>query len=1266
MLLRGLHIVSKQLSYLLVIVSLLLLVVAGSVYWISDAIEQRQDEIASWVGKQLGYPVTIDSAGIQWIGLMPKLHVNQLSLHSQDNKQVLLSLESLYLGLDTIESIQKASPVLNDITLTGLELSLIRTEQGELAVRGFNSTKHAKNNLGWNDWAGLLNRFHFNAITLEYIDHSTPSLSGRYYLMNGVMRHDASQWKTSATIQLPETLGQLVQLEAELDIIDKRFQLSPWKGTIKAEQLSLPQQEGGFIWQDVSILQAEANIDISFSGKGNAIESVHSAVELANIELQSVEFNNVAPVMINQLMGQFDWQGQNQDSWNLSGQELALTINNEQWPSTNVMVKRIDDLWSFSSGYLRLSDMSLLADLSTYSPELIRQQKPAGDVESLLIDYSEQSGLVNLSFALQEGAFLPWQEMPGVTGLSVKVDWDNSLANIELNSQNLTIYADKWLDDAAFFDSVTGSLKFRQGDEAWSLHSEQFTIWNDDFNIQLDGSIEQSETGAIHNDLMLKLADVAANQWKKYVPSKLLSTGFKEWSDTAFVNGKIVDGVITLRGNLADFPYQETASDGAFDMTLNVENVQLHYAPEWPDIVNVNGEVTSSGDDILIQASQGIIAGFEFADVKTEISGLSSTAVLELDGLLIGSTKKAIDFVKTSPLKERFSKSLESLESSGDSDITLKLVVPLGNVDAVEASGNVSFKQSQLYYADFANAKVVDINGLLEFDNNGVKADAIKARLFNESISVNVDPKEQHTLVSILGRISTQELNALWPESVPTFITGKSAYQVDVLVKEKTRGDFYINYDLISDLKGIEIDLPAPFYKGPRQPQKFNASMEVMDSGEVYSFTHGQLLNMIAAPQGDSWRAGISFGASAAQLPSNAITVRGDLNHISVDDWLDWSEKQLPTENSSLVNLVDDVSMSITSLTGFGQQLTHLNYAINRDGQGWQITMNSDETGKGEIYWPTDFNGPVALNIKLERLKLLLAEKTDLVEKKETLALWPSMNLSIKSFIVDEQNLGELEAQAIRKNDMWSVHSASLISDAFTAEILSGKWQQSTTADNSEVELKLTSHDVAKVLAHFDYQESLEADNVELTASISWPDNPLNFSLGNSQAEVNFAVGKGKLIEVEPGAAGRIFGLMSFAALPRRLSLDFSDLFSKGYNFDSITGSFLLADGIATTDDFIIKGPPAIIEISGPIDLLNQHYDQKVKITPNVSSTLPLAGAVAGGPIGLGVGTAIMIADKLVGSLFGTNIVNLISYSYSLTGAWDDPQLEITVASDNK
>ena len=60
-----------------------------------------------------------------------------------------------------------------------------------------------------------------------------------------------------------------------------------------------------------------------------------------------------------------------------------------------------------------------------------------------------------------------------------------------------------------------------------------------------------------------------------------------------------------------------------------------------------------------------------------------------------------------------------------------------------------------------------------------------------------------------------------------------------------------------------------------------------------------------------------------------------------------------------------------------------------------------------------------------------------------------------------------------------------------------------------------------------------------------------------------------------------MFGLLSFQALPRRLKLDFSDIFDKGFGFDRIEGDFVISEGDAFTNDLSLKGTSATLQMSG-------------------------------------------------------------------------------------
>ncbi len=55
--------------------------------------------------------------------------------------------------------------------------------------------------------------------------------------------------------------------------------------------------------------------------------------------------------------------------------------------------------------------------------------------------------------------------------------------------------------------------------------------------------------------------------------------------------------------------------------------------------------------------------------------------------------------------------------------------------------------------------------------------------------------------------------------------------------------------------------------------------------------------------------------------------------------------------------------------------------------------------------------------------------------------------------------------------------------------------------------------------------------------------------------------------------------------LPRRATGDFRDVFSKGFQFDSITGSMAIERGVLASKDFHMNGPAADVAMNGQVDL---------------------------------------------------------------------------------
>ena len=206
------------------------------------------------------------------------------------------------------------------------------------------------------------------------------------------------------------------------------------------------------------------------------------------------------------------------------------------------------------------------------------------------------------------------------------------------------------------------------------------------------------------------------------------------------------------------------------------------------------------------------------------------------------------------------------------------------------------------------------------------------------------------------------------------------------------------------------------------------------------------------------------------------------------------------------------------------------------------------------------------------------------------------------------------------------------------------------------MKFSLTGNKASKVMEQFGFSgNNIKGGVTEINALLHWPNSPQLFDLKHLSGNLDLKIVDGRFKDIEPGA-GRIFGLLSVQSLPRRLSLDFKDLFKKGFSFDNIEGSFSIDGGHAHTDGLVMNGPSAKIEISGRTGLVAQDYDQKAIVSPALSNSIPVASALFG-PVGIGAGAVYYIGQKVFKSL-PERVDNFLKQEYSIEGSWKSPKIE--------
>jgi uncharacterized protein YhdP len=205
-------------------------------------------------------------------------------------------------------------------------------------------------------------------------------------------------------------------------------------------------------------------------------------------------------------------------------------------------------------------------------------------------------------------------------------------------------------------------------------------------------------------------------------------------------------------------------------------------------------------------------------------------------------------------------------------------------------------------------------------------------------------------------------------------------------------------------------------------------------------------------------------------------------------------------------------------------------------------------------------------------------------------------------------------------------------------------------AERTELEVRIRTDDAGRYLARFGHPDTIARGTAELDGKVNWlgPISAIDFP--SLTGEVTLHAAKGQFVKVKPGI-GKLLGVLSLQALPRRLTLDFNDIFSEGFAFDTIQGTASIAQGVARTQDLTMVGPAATVVLTGQADLARETQDLSVRVVPVVGDSVAAAAAVALlNPI---VGLGALLAQRLLKDPLG----QMLAFQYRVTGSWTDPKV---------
>ena len=197
---------------------------------------------------------------------------------------------------------------------------------------------------------------------------------------------------------------------------------------------------------------------------------------------------------------------------------------------------------------------------------------------------------------------------------------------------------------------------------------------------------------------------------------------------------------------------------------------------------------------------------------------------------------------------------------------------------------------------------------------------------------------------------------------------------------------------------------------------------------------------------------------------------------------------------------------------------------------------------------------------------------------------------------------------------------------------------------------KLNVDDAGGLLARLGMKDVFRRGNGFLEGQINWMGSPMALDYPSLSGAFNVNIENGQFLKADPGAA-KLLGVLNLQALPRRLTLDFRDVFSEGFAFDYVRGDVRIEQGLASTQNLQMKGVNAAVFMEGRADIARETQDIKVVVVPEINAgTASLIASWVNPVVGLGSFLAQLILRK--------PLIESNTQEFKLTGTWTDPKID--------
>ncbi len=1212
-----------------------------------------QQGLCNWLENKLHSDITIKNLVLDWNGGYPLLQLGKLQIAGKNATSPALIADELKLELDLYKLLVSFKLSYNTISTKKMVINLENTDINSWSLLGVASLSRSwdsKNNLNFNYFLTqvLKSRVAINDVSINlYTNSKVHNIKIPQILIDQKKHGKILQAGIYADDKTIEISGQSTTIK----------QQESWQGKLKISDI-LVEDLQDFIYQDFSIVK---NCSVSIDGNwyaDNTSVKVDGLIYLKNV-------NNHNSM---NLASKFFYHASDFDVFNLWLQDICCNYHDASQCAlkanifiSNKFVNKKHFICNASN--LHLHNITEIINHFLYTDnkyfKTIQQLDPKGAVDNFYLKYNldtiSRFNKLELTAILNNISIKATTGIPELTNVSGKLSTTENSGVFHVNSTNFDIHIPNIYNKKMHYNYASTFVK-------WYINNNYVNISLHNINLigdkeQVRGALKlniptKAVAPPLHLSLLLSAKDTTLNILPKYLPKEaIVSNQLNNWLNNSLHNAHIdqitylFNGYLQKQNNRSK--HNQTRLFCIFnDLTIDIptQSFSLDKTKGKLALDNTKVDIIATSAELL----KNNIQHLEASATLNNHSKLSVHAVMQSENNQIKDLlTHVLDNTKLTTMLQNIN--IDGLiHSKVDAHLPLsqETYSPVIDINSKITNVNIDDKQN--------NLKINNVNGSFNYNNTtGLNTDFITAYLFDEKHTFEIkstldsNTNQIKTISGICnGNISFKNVGEFIDYPIDNFLSGKMRHRCTFDFYPATNENYFT---LESNLEGVSSNLPQPFYKESTKLLPIHL--------RFYANKNNHKQVNLELENNNSININIKNSNTANQKSNDNKTyiLDGNIATVNAKDWFDFFNKLPKTEQSSNFQLDN---LRIKELNYEDINLKNLEIKSKQSQNYYNFEITSDIV-TGDISFAKNNKLPIILDFKkiiLENTNTVKSNSLSLLEDKILNMDWQDLpSLTVK---IDQLNYNNLKINKINFAVDFTdniLKISDLKTNVQDTDIqLFADWQKINGINKCWIQGDVSSNSKNSLLNDFfKKRKIISTKKASISFALGWDDKPLNVKKNKLYGNISAVLKDGQINKIEKNTQIlKPLGLFNADSLFKRLKLDFSDLFSSGYSFDSLKGSCLLSYGKIYTDDYIIMTSPSSTQkLSGMVDINSNQLELDLVITLPIVSNLPIISLfLAANPM---LSALIFIADKAIGK----KINALANISYRIHGDADNPKI---------